>query len=454
MSVGSKWRVFSQLSVLAVGVAVAAAAPASAAPLAAAPTVTGTPLRPTAYEAPPGSVFLAANLRGRNEVPPADPDGRARMVIRIQGTQVCFTMSWDGIAAPSAAHIHTGAVGVNGGIAVGLFAPPAQGVALPGTIHTVSGCATATEAQVAAITAAPADFYVNLHNADFPGGAVRGQLHASAPVDLNGFLRGSLVALADGAQETPALGDPDGRATAFLKGHRDRLSYAVAWQGIAQPKAGHVHIGRFGQPGDIAVGLFGGDFPLPATLTGIAGEVGGLDANVVRQISRRPVNYYVNLHNAEFPGGAVRGQLFRAGSDDASDATFTAPVVRGVQIYACTQQADGTFKFTQHNVRALLQGNIRHSFVNNVTGPPRWVAPDGSAVSGRVITRTPNGDGNIPELELEATQIGAADGRFARTVEILRLNTVGGVAPAGACDPKRQPLVEVPYRADYVFIAA
>jgi len=37
-------------------------------------------------------------------------------------------------------------------------------------------------------------------------------------------------------------------------------------------------------------------------------------------------------------------------------------------------------------------------------------------------------------------------------VEILRLNTVGGVAPAGACDPATQPIVKVPYKADYVFL--
>ena len=34
-------------------------------------------------------------------------------------------------------------------------------------------------------------------------------------------------------------------------------------------------------------------------------------ANVllIRDIAANPQNYYVNLHNARFPGGAVRGQL-------------------------------------------------------------------------------------------------------------------------------------------------
>jgi hypothetical protein len=75
-------------------------------------------------------------------------------------------------------------------------------------------------------------------------------------------------------------------------------------------------------------------------------------------------------------------------------------------------------------------------------------------VTGKVISRTPHGDGNIDELELEATQIGKAHGRLAHTVKILRLNTVGGRAPAGACDPALNPIVEVPYQADYVFVAS
>ena len=126
--------------------------------------------------------------------------------------------------------------------------------------------------------------------------------------------------------------------------------------------------------------------------------------------------------------------------------------MRGSQIYACTARPDGSFAFTQFGVEARLFGGIHHTFVQPAAGPPQWQAPDGSAVTGKVVTANANGAGNIAELNLDATQIGASTGLLAHVVEVLRLNTVGGVAPAGSCDPQATPIVNVPYQADYVFI--
>jgi hypothetical protein len=43
----------------------------------------------------------------------------------------------------------------------------------------------------------------------------------------------------------------------------------------------------------------------------VSGTVTDVDPAVVQQIRRTPKNFYANLHSAEFPGGAVRGQLFK-----------------------------------------------------------------------------------------------------------------------------------------------
>jgi hypothetical protein len=68
----------------------------------------------------------------------------------------------------TAAHIHVGATGVAGPVVVALSAPDASGHA--------SGCATADHDLIKAIRQNPESYYVNVHNTDYPAGAVRGQL--------------------------------------------------------------------------------------------------------------------------------------------------------------------------------------------------------------------------------------------------------------------------------------
>jgi hypothetical protein len=128
-----------------------------------------------------------------------------------------------------------------------------------------------------------------------------------------------------------------------------------------------------------------------------------------------------------------------------------APTVKGVQIYKCTQQDDGSLRFTQHDVAADLGRGIHHSFVRPDSGMPQWVAPDGSAVTGKKVSEKPAGAGNIPTLELKATQSGKPNGLLSKTTKILRTKTRGGVAPRGACKP--ESTIEVPYQAEYRFLS-
>jgi hypothetical protein len=266
--------------------------------------------------APPAgaTAYFAADLSGTNEVPVAggpatgDKDGRGHAIVRITGTQICFTLDWSRIDAPTLGHIHSGAAKVNGPVQVGFF-----GSALPASLDAATGCVSADPAAVADITAHPDQHYVNLHTAAFPGGAIRGQLKASKPVDLLRALRGPLVALMDGGQEVPAAGDPDGRATGFVRTHGGQIEFAATWSGIATPTLGHIHAGPIGTAGPVAIPLFAAPTGLPASISGVAGVVTA-DRSVIHRISDNPSGYYMNLHNAEFAAGAMRGQLFRASS--------------------------------------------------------------------------------------------------------------------------------------------
>jgi hypothetical protein len=117
-----------------------------------------------------GGRALTAHLTGEAEVPgPGDPDGAGSALITLnQGLGlVCFELHVTGIDPATAAHIHVGASDVAGPVVVGL-APPADG-------H-VSGCVEADGDLIKAIRQDPGAYYVNVHNAAYPAGAVRGQL--------------------------------------------------------------------------------------------------------------------------------------------------------------------------------------------------------------------------------------------------------------------------------------
>jgi hypothetical protein len=261
-------------------------------------------------------IFLQASLDGRQEVqvagkpPVGDPKGSATGLVRVQGDRVTFAFSWKGISAPTLGHIHQGAAGVNGDVKVPLFT-----TAMPATVTAAAGVLTVSDPAIAdALRANPAGFYLNLHTKEFPGGAVRGQLtKVNRPVDILGVLHGgSLKAFLSGDQEVPvaggpAVGDPTGRAVSFIDAHDTQVDYSVAWLGLA-PTLGHIHKAPFGVNGPVVVPLFA--TPIPSTVVAISGTVTGLDPSLVENIGSDPSAFYTNLHTAQFPGGAVRGQLF------------------------------------------------------------------------------------------------------------------------------------------------
>ena len=261
------------------------------------------------------ATLLAASLSGANEVPgPGDPDGRGRAFVRLAGTKACFVLQWSRITAPTAAHIHAGRAGVAGDVVVLFFEPGANAASLPDTVDSVAGCVDVDRALAGTIAAHPRDFYVNVHNAEFPGGAIRGQLHRSRHLDLD--LPRQLAAHLSGANEVPPA-DPDGRGLALVRSGRERVCFAVGWARIGPPISAHIHAGAAGVNGPVVVLFF--DVPelaaagppgaLPATVSAVGGCVAEDDPALLRDIRRQPADYYVNVHNAEFPGGAIRGQL-------------------------------------------------------------------------------------------------------------------------------------------------
>jgi CHRD domain len=116
---------------------------------------------------------FTAQMSGTTEVPPGDPDGRGTALIRLNQAEglVCFELTATGVDPLVAGHIHKGATGVAGPVVVPLVPPSA-------TTGESKGCVQADAALIADIAANPSQYYVNVHNAAYPGGALRGQLSA------------------------------------------------------------------------------------------------------------------------------------------------------------------------------------------------------------------------------------------------------------------------------------
>jgi len=117
------------------------------------------------------SPVVSAKLKGSNEAPvKGDPDGTGFVVVTFKAAQgkACWKFKGiKGIAAPTAAHIHRGKKGKSGPVVIAF-----------GATYKASGCATAPKATIEKIETNPNAYYVNVHNAKYPAGALRGQLVA------------------------------------------------------------------------------------------------------------------------------------------------------------------------------------------------------------------------------------------------------------------------------------
>jgi hypothetical protein len=116
-----------------------------------------------------------------------------------------------------------------------------------------------------------------------------------------------LYATMTGKQEKPA-GDPDGVATAVLTFKSNKVCYDIRPKKAGQTfAAGHIHVGAAGKSGDVVIPLF--QAPKKVSKGKLTGCSPTVKASDLAKILKKPAGYYVNIHNAKYPAGAVRGQL-------------------------------------------------------------------------------------------------------------------------------------------------
>ena len=113
------------------------------------------------------SPVVSAKLLGKKEVPKAGV-GSGLVVLHLDGAKgtVCWTFSKVAkIDKATAAHIHKASAGKSGPVVVPL-----------GAGYKAKGCAKAATKLIGAIEEHPTAYYVNIHTAKYPNGAIRGNL--------------------------------------------------------------------------------------------------------------------------------------------------------------------------------------------------------------------------------------------------------------------------------------
>ncbi len=113
---------------------------------------------------------MSTKMTGAAEAPGPGAEkgtGSAKLAFDREKGQICYTLTASGTDTPTMAHIHKGAIGTPGPVVVALTAP-ARGRA--------KDCASVAPDVMSAILSTPSDYYVNVHTAAFPKGAMRGQL--------------------------------------------------------------------------------------------------------------------------------------------------------------------------------------------------------------------------------------------------------------------------------------
>ena len=245
-------------------------------------------------------VTLTAVLNGANERPGlGDADGAGFAVVRLDAAAgtVSYSLLADGIAPPTMAHIHRGLPDVAGPVVVN-FAPVFANGSATGTVN-------ATPALISEIVGNPGAFYVNVHTADFPAGAIRGQLGGTVSGGV-GF-----TAALSGANEIPGPGDADGTGSSVVRidPSTNTVHWAILVENIGAPVAAHIHRGGADVAGPVIVNF------APVFSNGAAaGSVTAVASSIIDEILANPAGYYVNVHTGDFPGGAVRGQLVTTAS--------------------------------------------------------------------------------------------------------------------------------------------
>ncbi|NCF14865.1 MAG: CHRD domain-containing protein [Gammaproteobacteria bacterium] len=302
---------------------------------------------------PDGIIFAFGILDGNQQVPAVNTPAGGTFAVTgntVAGTVVAH-VNTNGVDDATAAHIHDGYAGTNGGVAIGLT-QDAGNVALWSAVD-----APADAAQFAAL--ASGRYYTNVHTPANPGGEIRGQV---APESIE-----VLLTPMSGRQEVPAnASTASAVASSTVDLEVGTITLHVNATGVDDATASHIHLGFAGENGGVLIGL-AQDAGNPGhwSTTGSPLDANAMESYLAGQL-------YVNLHTPAVPAGEIRGQI----APPPVEILFS-DMGGDQEVPAVATAATGIATSTVNRDTGALELRVNSTGVDNATAAHIHTAPAG-----------------------------------------------------------------------------
>ena len=318
---------------------------------------------------PDGILFAVGSVDGNQALTPIATAASGTYAVTadpIAGTVVAHVNTTD-VDDATAAHLHDGYAGTNGGVVVGLT-QDAIDVGLWSAVN-----APIDAAQFAALSSGR--YYVNVHTPANPGGEIRGQVAPSSIEVLFSDMAGS--------QEVPTVVSAASAIAASTVDLEARtVTIHVNALGADDATASHIHIGFAGENGGVQVALAQdggnvGHWSASGAQLDDAGFAGYMDGQL-----------YVNLHTPANPGGEVRGQI----APPPIEVLFT-DMTGDAEVPPVVTTASGVAASTVNRDTGLLTLHVNATGVDNATASHIHTAAEGQ--NGPVLIGLTQDGGNL-----------------------------------------------------------
>ncbi|PCK30181.1 CHRD domain-containing protein [Pseudoalteromonas piscicida] len=353
------------------------------------------------------------DLSGKQEVPAvstmASGDGYA--IVNTDNYEVELRVVTSGVEDATAAHIHTGRIGMNGNVLVGLE----QSTDDMNVWMTPEN--TMINAETFAVLAS-GGHYVNVHTPANQNGELRGQIltdnYALATFGLSG------------QQEVPAVSTTAmGDGYALVNTNNYEVEVRVVTSGVEDATAAHIHTGRIGMNGDVLVGLEQSTDDMNVWMTP---ENTMINAETFAVLASG--GHYVNVHTPANQNGELRGQIL---TDNYALATFglsgqqEVPAVSTmasgdgyaivnmdnyeVELRVVTSGVEDATAAHIHTGRIGMNGGVLVGLEQSTADMNVWMTPDNTMINAETFAVLASG-GHYVNVHTPANQNGELRGQI------------------------------------------